>query len=264
MSDSHAVPSPGDPPVGSPVTSPGASPVKRRNPRERALVWTLIAALFVLASVETWSRYSYQRAYDFLGHRLEVGDEHTSEALNASDVKDFLGGRKPSRTEDFIRSGTMSSNGATHLEVYSWFTLNPVHRREMFVYYDVHGPAAKDHPQVISIQADADELFPTLTQLEQPVLTRAANEGTEWTSPFMHSARLQQGLKTGATPTGNMSSGMPGGPGMRGMPDMGPRGGRGAKKAEEPQADRPVDQPGDQPGGEAGQKSTPETEKSEI
>jgi hypothetical protein len=148
MSDNSAAPSPAD------------TLVKRRHPAERAVVWGLIIALFALAFVETWSRYSYQQAYNFLGNRLQYGDELGSDALDAADVKSFLDDRKPSRTEDFTSTGTLMSNGATHLEVYSWYTLNPVHRREMFVYYDVHGPAQKHHAQVLAIQDSAVEIVP--------------------------------------------------------------------------------------------------------
>src|SRR5258708_1285044 len=163
------------PVVNIPVAN---SPIKRRRPLERALVWTLIAVLAVLASAETWSRYSFQRAYHFLGNRLEFGDEHTDEALDAAEVKSFLSDRKPSRTEDFLSAQKIMSNGATHLEVYSWFTLNPVKRREMFVYYDSFGPAQKEHPQVLSIQAVEEEFIPLISQREQQVMDRHAKNGT--------------------------------------------------------------------------------------
>ena len=185
---------------------PIGSPIKRRHPLERALVWGLIAVLFTMACVETWSRYSFQRAFDFLGNRLEVGDEHTAEALDAGDVKAFLNDRQPSRTEDFARSGIMMSNGATHLEVYSWFTWNPVHRREMFVYYDTYGPARKDHPQVLSIQAVEAEFIPWLSAEESKAIDQTAKLLTE------------RGI--------DMSQGMSG---MSGMPEMGSRG-RGRRR----------------------------------
>ena len=189
-----------------------SSPVKRRHPLERALVWGMIAVLAALACAETWSRYSYQRAYDFLGNRLEVGDEKTSEALDAGNVKDYLHDRKPSRTEDFASTGKMMSNGATHLEVYSWFTLNPVHRREMFVYYDTYGPAHKELPQVLSIQAVEEELLPWLSTQELKAIDRRAQSMTE------------RGV--------DMSSDIPDLPGMPGM------GARGRRRGQVPDADR--------------------------
>jgi hypothetical protein len=211
-------------------------PVKRRHPLERALVWGLIAALFSLASVETWSRFSYQRAYDHLGHRLEVGDEQSAEALDAAGVQSFLGGRQPFRTEDFARAGKMISNGATHLEVYSWFTFNPVHRRELFVYYAASGPAGKDHPQVISIQAVEEEPFPLPEQGERQIVTREANAGTGRSSRFMNASRLQQAA-------GRMSAGMPAGAGQTGIPGTGPQAGHSTLPGGATSAQADSDQP---------------------
>lgn len=199
------------------------SSAKRRRPLERALVWGLIAILFALTSAESWSRYSYQRAYDFLGNRLEFGDEHTEEALDAAEVKTFLNDRKPSRTEDFASAHKMMPNGATHLEVYSWFTLNPAHPREMFVYYDAFGPAHKEHPQVLAIQAIEEAFIPLLSEREQQFLDRNVKNGA--------------GLKF------TMLPGMPDGQGRKGTRGRGSRRGR-PRDAVKPavQMNRPADE----------------------
>ncbi|HEY2252602.1 MAG TPA: hypothetical protein VGH74_16125 [Planctomycetaceae bacterium] len=226
--------SPVEPPVKPPVESPVQFPTKRRRPLERALVWALIAGLFALASAESWSRYSYQRAYDFLGDRLEFGDEHTDEALDAAEVKSFLNERKPSRTEDFASARKMMPNGATHLEVYSWFTLNPVHRREMFVYYDAFGPAHKEHPQVLSIQAFEEQFIPLLSQQEQQA--------------------LEQNVRNGTVPDFNML------PFGGSLPQMSGRGlGRG-RPGDDVQPAVQVDPPAE----EAGPDSQPEADKVEL
>ncbi|HEY2252368.1 MAG TPA: VCBS repeat-containing protein, partial [Planctomycetaceae bacterium] len=201
------------------IAEPGASPVKRRHPVERALVWTLIAVLFTLAVVETWSRYSYQRAYDFLGHALEVSDEHSPDALDAAGVRAFLGDRKPTRTENFTRDEKWMSNGAMHLEVYSWFTFNPIHKRNLFVYYGVSGSAEKVCPQVLAIQDFADEPMAMPSHSEQQNM-----------SEIMTRAGLPQGLDASASANQSpgMSAGMPGRmpaeTAMSGLPGMGPPG----------------------------------------
>jgi hypothetical protein len=132
--------------------------VKQRNPVERAFVRGLIVVLLVLTIVEFWSRNSYQRAYNSLGDRLTVADERGFGALDAADVKAHFGGREPSRTEVFAMPQRQVVNGASHLEVYSWFTLNPFSSREIYVYYDFNGPARKAHPQVISIHSAEEEI----------------------------------------------------------------------------------------------------------
>jgi len=225
MSESHVEPLPGDSQVGPSGNALAVSPGrgKPRRPAERALVWGLIAVLLTLTCIETWSRFSYQRAYDFLGHRLEVGDEHGVEALDAADVQAFLGSRKPTRTEDYVSARKHLGNGATHLEVYTWFTFNPLHRREMFVYYDAFGPARKAQPQVLAIQAVEEEFVPLLSPGEQKFMERMANN------------RIQQ--------RADLFPGMRGGQDMGGMPGMGPRGGRGGRPRAQPvmQVDEPAD-----------------------
>ncbi len=197
-----AAESPVDPPVTLPVRAPGK---KLRRPLERALVWSLIGVLLLLTYSETWSRYNYQQAFDHLGDRLEEGDEHSPRALDANDVKEFLGDRRPSRTEHYIGTGKFLANGATQLEVYSWFTLNPVHRREMFVYYDTRGPAHKIQPQVLSIQAEEEEALPLLSQKEQEFMERVQKD-PRWqrfdTLPGMPRSPRTAGMPASGPPMG--------------------------------------------------------------
>ena len=174
--------------------------------------------MLALTISETWSRFSYQRAYDHLGDQLEGGDERGIAALDAADVKACLGDRKPSRTEDFISAGKYIVNGATHLEVYSWYTLNPLHRREMFVYYDAHGPARKVQWQVLSIQAEQEEDRPLLSQKEQQIMDRMGQDRS-----WEHFTRL----------TGMQD--------MNGMPGTAPRGGSGGRRGGKPATE--VNQP---------------------
>jgi len=222
MSETDPVVAGPDSPVA--VSAAAKTQVKRRRPLERALVWTLIAVLAVLASAETWSRYSFQQAYDHLGNRLEVGDERSVECLDAADVKAYLGDRKPSRTEDYIAARKFIVNGATHLEVYSWFTLNPVHRRDMFVYYDAYGPARKAQWQVLSIQAEEEKYVPLLSPGEQKIMDQLGPDGT-WQDFKRLSGFSDSQVKLGP----------------------GPRGGRGGRRRSQPPTEVNQPDPGSQP-----------------
>jgi hypothetical protein len=153
---------------------------KKRNPWERAFVWGLIAVLGVLVIVESCCRYSYQRAYNSLGDRLTAAHELGPDALNAAQVKAYLKGREPSRTEVFPTQQRQVSNGATHLEVYSWFTLNPFSTREIFIYYDASGPGPNADPVVVSIQPAEEEIVSYAgvvpTQADPGMLRRAMKD----------------------------------------------------------------------------------------
>jgi hypothetical protein len=221
MSESH-------PP--QPTNSP---PAKTRNPVERVLVWGFIGVLLVLAAIEFQSRSSHQKVLTALQDKIAEVDKNPSQPeVTEIDVKNALGNRKPDRTEEF-GGAKLAPNGAQRLEVYTWFTLNPTSKRELWVWYGTKGKNATELATVIEVQGG--ELIS-----EVPKATEVANSAND--------ADIAAGARGMMGPPGNM----PGGPGGRGMGGPGgPRGrpgagGPAAHDADKPNGDAPdADKPDD-------------------
>jgi hypothetical protein len=206
MADSH-------PP--QPTNGPAA---KTRNPVERLIVWGLIGVLLVAVAIEFQSRMSYQKAMTTLQDGVERVDKDAKQPeVTEADVKAAVGSKTPIKTEDF-KNGKISPNGASRLEVYSWFTLNPSSKREMWVYYGAKGKKAGELATVLEIQSSDTIAAP-------PQMAEAANPG-------------QEGAPAMSGPPEGMTRNMGGPPGMRG-PGGGARGRPGSGNAEGAAADKP-------------------------
>ncbi|HEY2252841.1 MAG TPA: hypothetical protein VGH74_17340, partial [Planctomycetaceae bacterium] len=142
-------------------------------------------------------------------------------------VKEAAAGKKPSSTKDY-EPGTRAANGAKRVEVYSWFTLNPMSKREMWVYYGGKGKDANEPATVLQI-TEADVSF-----MPEPAVAQSSDSGQE-----------------GGPAAGGPAAGGPGagGPGGRGGPPPGMMGGQGAAmhaaagggRQGRPAADKPDD-----------------------
>jgi hypothetical protein len=138
--------------------TPPVKPVKRRSHIERLIVWGLIAGLLVLVGVEYSAKATHDTAYTGLLERIR-SVERGGEGIFAAEVKSFVGNKSP-RIEDV--SGQMLVSNAKRLEVYSWFTIHPARKRELFVYYG-HGA----DPEVVFVGDSLDEdTYPKLLAVE--------------------------------------------------------------------------------------------------
>lgn len=142
MSQSHASqPSQGPPP-------------KARNPVERMLVWGFIAVLLVLVAIQGVNTWLHSTAVAALQKRVKDADESPSAAeVTEEDVKQVLGSKQPIRTEQYASAGE-NSPASKKLEVYSWFSLLPTRKLELWVHYGKIGVKEKGVPTVIEISTD--------------------------------------------------------------------------------------------------------------
>jgi len=132
---------------------PAAQPTaKPRNPVEKLLVRGFIGVMLVLVAVETWFWWSHKQAATALLNMTKAVDDATpnTAAVTETDVKKIVGDKKPSRSEDV--HGKANANGASRLDVYSWFTISPVNKREIYVFYGYQKPGDKEPPEVLAVQ----------------------------------------------------------------------------------------------------------------
>jgi len=221
--------------AGSSSTKPAAKP---RSPVERIIVWGVIGILLLLVGIEFNWRSSHVGAYEKCLEKIketEVGDN----TFKHKDVAAILGSKAPSKVEEL--QGKNISNGAKSVEIYTWPTLNPASKRELYVYYG-HG----EDPDVIGVGTESEqtveEKFPPLTPEQLEAAKKNAPAG---------------GAILGGPPPG--MSGPPRGHSAEGAPADGdkPEGDKPAgddQKPDEPAGDEkpageaaPADQPTDKP-----------------
>lgn len=122
-------------------------PQKKRNPVERVIVWGVILILLALVGIEYSARRAHSTAVDTLMENLRIS-EQTGKDTTADDVKAAVGGKSP-RVEDVSDKGLL--NGARRVEIFSWFSLNPLNAREVYVYYGIG-----DAPVVVSVSTEEE------------------------------------------------------------------------------------------------------------
>ncbi len=146
--------------TGNPAPQTAQPASKPRNPVERLLVRGFIGVMLVLVAVETWFWWSHSQAATALLKMTKAVDDATpnTAAVTETDVKAIVGDKKPSRSEN-VR-GQANSNGASRLDVFSWFTISPINKREIYVYYGFQGPNDKGPPEVLAVQL-SDTVPPT-------------------------------------------------------------------------------------------------------
>jgi hypothetical protein len=125
---------------------------KPRNPVEKFLVRGLILALLVLVAIEWYFRSDHQKTYDALQAKVAAVDKEDGKPVTETEVKAVFGDRKPTRTEDFGPANP-SRMGAKRVDIYSWFTLRPDTKREIYVFYGTKG-RGEDVAEVIAVQTD--------------------------------------------------------------------------------------------------------------
>lgn len=137
--------------ASTPVPETAKPAVKPRNPVERLLVRGFIGVMLALVAVETWSWWNHKQAGTALLQKTKAVDEAANTSpVTEADVQKIVGGKKPSRSEN-VR-GKANANGASRLDVYSWFTISPVNKREIYVYYGFQGPNDKGAAEVLAVQ----------------------------------------------------------------------------------------------------------------
>jgi hypothetical protein len=131
---------------------------KARSPVERALVYGFIVVLIVLVGVEAKGKFAHKSAVDTITARLRtVENSKTAAEITEVDIQHELGGRKPLLTEYYTKSASGIFAASKKLEVYSWFSLNPTQKRELWVHYARKGASDEQPCVVVSISTDKDE-----------------------------------------------------------------------------------------------------------
>lgn len=159
--------------------SPTTTPKKPRSPVERAIVWGGILLLLVLCAVEYTSKQAHSNAVESLLKRIKDAEESGAD-VKSSDVKIAVGNKVP-RVEDV--AGQFLANGGKRLEIYSWFSVSPLKKREMYVYY-----GAGDDPDVLSVSTEVDnddgsEKYAPLTEEQKEELKKRAAAGKKPAAP---------------------------------------------------------------------------------
>jgi hypothetical protein len=135
----------------NPTPQPAKPAAKPRNPVERVIVWGFIAAMLVLVAVEANSWWQHKQAFAALVAKTKAVDEAAdAPAVTEAVIKDYFQGKQPSHSAPPERGNNF--NGASRIDIYSWFTISPVNKREIYVYY---GSATKDDtngPDVLAVQ----------------------------------------------------------------------------------------------------------------
>ncbi len=190
-----------------PANAPAA---KSRSPVERIIVWGLIILLGLACLNEYLSKTGHETALKKLeGMVAAVDKDPKLPEVTEADVKDAVGGKAPSRVEE-AKEGKPLPHGARKMEVYSWFTLNPMNKRDIFVYLSTKGKDGKELATVLGIES-------TMEPASEP---KPAAAGPAMAGPPPGG---------GGTPPGGMMGGPPGG--RRGAP-------AGDKPAETADADK--------------------------
>ena len=180
----------------NPTPQSSAPAGKPRNPVELFLVRGFIVVMLILIAIEGNSWWQHRKAIAALGEKMKAVDEAAdSPAVTEAVVKDLLGGK--ARDRSVKPEAGNNFTGASRIDVYSWFTISPFNKREIYVYYGRESEEDKNGPEVLAVQVK-DEAPPAPPQV----------------------AGEQQPPPAGAGP-GGMMPGMMGGPGggRRGRPD---------------------------------------------
>ncbi|MFN0050798.1 MAG: hypothetical protein ACKV0T_01315 [Planctomycetales bacterium] len=147
----------------SPPATGSPTAAKPRSLAEKILVRGFITVGLVLILIEFMSYWAQHSAYEQLAAKFKLTEEG-GPPVKAADVKAAVGGRAPSTDEDLAGKGM--ANSAKRVEVYSWFTLSPVNKRNLYVYYGHE----KDDPDVIGVgmvpEQTVAEKYPPKTEAE--------------------------------------------------------------------------------------------------
>lgn len=139
----------------SPASAPRPA-AKPRNPIERLVVWGGILILLVLVGIEYASSRSQAAAVAKLTAKMRASETGDAD-VKAADVKAAVNGKTP-RVLDVSDKNLKS--GSKRAEVYDWFTLSPLKRREMYVYYGVG-----EDPDVLSVTMEEDKDIVVIREL---------------------------------------------------------------------------------------------------
>jgi hypothetical protein len=217
-------------------------PAKARNPFERIIVYGVIVALVVLVGVEAKGRFSHKSAVDTITAMLQKTEtDAKAKDVTETDIKSVLGSMQPTRTEQYPASTGFAAS--KKLEVYSWFSLNPAQKRELWIHYARKGAKEEGPATVISVSTDENEAKPVEVQASAPAGGPPGDPG-EMRGPM------------GGGP------GMSGPPGMRGGPPGGGPGGAGRPGAGAAEGEKPDGEKTDtKPDEDKPDSEKPDTEK---
>jgi hypothetical protein len=191
----------------NPSPQPAAPAAKPRNPVEKLVVRGFILVMLALVAIEgipKWQHYSAMKT--LLTMTKAVDESPDGNAVTKADVEKVLGSKQP------IRSGPpepmKNFNGASRVDVYSWFTFSPVHKREIYVYYGSTSGDEKNGPEVLAVQADDNppEEPPKIAGDEPMAAPAGAGPGmTPDMMPGMGGGRggPPAGMRGGRPPTGD-------------------------------------------------------------
>jgi hypothetical protein len=151
----------------NPTPQPAKPAAKPRNPVERVIVWGFIAVMLVVVAVEGNSWWQHKQALaDLIAKTSAVDKAPDAQAITEADIKAYFQGKQPSHSSPPEAGNNFT--GASRIDVYSWFTISPVNKREIYVYY---GRATKDDkggPEVLAIQVKDEAPPPQVASGEAP------------------------------------------------------------------------------------------------
>src|SRR5262249_34960625 len=103
-----------------------------------------------------------------LSARTKAVDElPDAAAVTESDIKAYFAGKEPSHSGKPEAGNNFT--GASRIDVYSWFTISPVNKRDIFVYYGRATKEDKNGPEVLAIQVkDEPPAMPAQVASDQP------------------------------------------------------------------------------------------------
>jgi hypothetical protein len=183
------------------------------------LVWGLIGVLLVAVAIEFQSRKSHQDVLTALLTKIKAVDlDSTQPEVTEAVVKDVVGNKKPTRAEA-VTDAKMAAIGAKRLEVYSWFTLNPTSKREIWVLYGGKGKDSQDLATVIEVRTSEN-----VEDSSEVASASAPPQGGDPTAGGPERPQAMPGFPGGIT-GGGRGMGPPGagtGGGRRGRPGAAP------------------------------------------
>lgn len=157
--------------------SPPAAPRKPRSTFERAIVWGGILILLAIVGFEYTAKNAHLETMSRLQDQIHA-IESTPPDLKAADfkashVREMVDGKIP-RVENV--ASRLLVNGGKQVEIYRWFSINPLRPREIFVYYG-HG----NDPDVLCITSEEEMetvlmQYPELTEAQKEEMVRNAND----------------------------------------------------------------------------------------
>jgi hypothetical protein len=129
---------------------------------EKIIVRGFIVIMLILVAIEANSWWQHKQAFAALSAKTKAVDESAdAKAVTEADIKAYFRGKQPRKVPP--EAGN-NFTGASRIDVYSWFTISPVNKRDIYVYYGRETSTDTNGPEVLAIQLK-DEAPPAPPQV---------------------------------------------------------------------------------------------------